>query len=707
MQCKSLVSNLLSIRKLSIVLLGAAFLCQIIPTSYATTSISASQILKSEQSQDNPEAIAFLKSKDNDEKFLFFKEAFEKQKINLFNNPDQYFDPDFLLTSYVQAWSLLSQAHKEPTNLIIQKKILQFLDDHKAEYIAERLRTDWLSIMAPYWNEHNQWKNFNSQRVHLQWNRSEPNIVCWELFHRISNQKNISKSLANELLGIVNSSRYKGNSVCQKVANTLIENVPSTAFTRLVILIQQGRTSEAKEVLNTLIQKKRLPAQSARLAFNNPSRWYRTSRQKLENQNKYVRLIAAYRLTSVNIDWAISVADSLQGKLNKEEKGALWGRLGYIAAISHQTEALKSYAKGGKTVCTGPYSALPNDCIEWRARAALRVQDWKKLNTYIATMPASLATKENWLYWRGRALVETGHTEEAKQSWQKISSVRTFYGKLAAEALGKPFYYSNDKTVEATPEAIGSMDKNPGLLRAQAFYKMGLFTEGNKEWQWATRSMSAPELLAAAQWARKQLLLQYSINTAIKIAEYYPLEHDLLYPRPFEDEIKEYAKKAQIDSNWVYGLIRQESRFIAAAQSSAGANGLMQIMPATAKWIAKQLKIKDFIPETIYKGETNIHFGTVYLRSLLDRLDNKIILATTGYNAGPNRASRWQQSLPKLTEGAIFIETIPFTETRNYVQNVLTNTVEYAHGQGEEVSSFRKWIGDIDPQADTTTAEKI
>ena len=219
--------------------------------------------------------------------------------------------------------------------------------------------------------------------------------------------------------------------------------------------------------------------------------------------------------------------------------------------------------------------------------------------------------------------------------------------------------------------------------------------------------MNAPELLAAAQWAEKHSLLHRAINTAIKVAEHYPLEHGLLYPRPFEDEIEEFAEKAEIDDNWVYGLMRQESRFIAAAKSNVGANGLMQIMPATAKWISKQLEIEDFKPEKIYEIETNIYFGTSYLRSLLNRLDNKLILATAGYNAGPNRASRWQQSLPQVSEGAIFIETIPFTETRHYVQNVLANTVEYAYEQDQKITSFRRWLGEIDPKADTTTEEKI
>lgn len=676
-------------------------------SSVALSSSEFFQLLKSDQPQTDTQVISFLEKSDNETKFQFFHNALKQQKLHLFEDPEQYFDEDYPLKDYVKAWSLTSRLKKDPENKALQKDIQAFIAKHRGEYVAERLKSDRLLIMAPIWDEKKQWKQFVAARSALQWNRSDPSIICWDLLHRLNNQKTISKAQATDILDVINAQRYKGNGVCKRVSDILVEIAPSTAFTRLVILIQQGKINEGRQVLNTLIKKKRLPASAAKQAYNNPSRWYRSHQKALSKQNKHVRLIATYRLTSVNFDWATQVAASLQGRLNKQEKAALWGRLGYIAAIGHRVDALKWYSQGGAAVCTGPYSALPNDCLEWRARAALRIKNWKSVSHYIASMPASLANKDVWKYWRGRALQEIGQTDAARKYWQHITTVRTFYGKLAAEALGKSFYYSGNETVEASTESVDSMGRNPGLLRAKAFYEAGMIYEGNLEWQWATRSMNTAQLLAASQWGEKNSLLHRAINTAIKVAEHYPVEHDLLYPRPFEKQIRQFSKKANIDINWVYGLIRQESRFIAAAQSHVGANGLMQIMPATAKWIAKELEIKDFNPESIYEINTNIYFGTTYLRSLLDRLDNNMILATAGYNAGPNRASRWQQSLPKLTEGAIFVETIPFTETRNYVQNVLANTIEYAHSEGKTIPSFRNWLGNIDPEAQTNTEEKI
>lgn len=707
MQAKLILKPFCSFFKFSIFILGTFVgFASLALASPSFLSLDP-QIWKSEQLATNPHVRDFLKEAEDSEKFLFFQEAFNRQKLTDFNNPADFLEDSFPLKSYVSAWSLLAQLKEEPSNKAIESGIKSFIQKHRSDYIAERTGTDWLLLMAPIWLEQKQWKTFQAVRSQLQWNKFDSTIVCWDFLHQINTRKNLSKAFAQDTLEIINSPKYKGNAVCKKVSTELINKVPSTAFTRLVVLIQQGRISDAREVLNVLIKKKRLPAQASRLAFNQPSKWYRLHRKKLSQQNKHVRLIAAYRLTSVNIDWAVQVAESIQGKLNKAEKSALWGRLGYVAALSHHRKALSWYEKGGASVCSGPYSATPQDCLEWRTRAALRAKDWKKLDNYIATMPAGLANNDNWNYWRGRSLFEIGQKESAKKYWQKIRSVRTFYGKLAAEALGKSFYYTDNETVEATSKAIDAAATIPSLKRAQIFYDIGLIAEGNREWQWGIRQMSAAQLIAAAQWAEEQKLLHRAINTAIKVAEYYPVKHDLLYPRPFEDEIEEYAEAAEIDVNWVYGLMRQESRFIVAARSSVGANGLMQIMPATAKWIAKELEIKDFKPEKIYEIETNIYFGTAYLRSLLNRLDNNTILATAGYNAGPNRASRWQSSLPSMTEGTIFIETIPFTETRNYVQNVLANTIEYAHEQGQEVSSFRQWLGDIDPEKKTTVKENI
>src|SRR5690606_14419542 len=166
---------------------------------------------------------------------------------------------------------------------------------------------------------------------------------------------------------------------------------------------------------------------------------------------------------------------------------------------------------------------------------------------------------------------------------------------------------------------------------------------------------------------------------------------------PFEGRVSEKAKEIGLDAAWVYGLIRQESRFITNARSRVGASGLMQLMPATAKWVAGKIGMKDFKPSSVNDFDTNTILGTRYLDMVLRDLGGSQVLASAGYNAGPGRPVRWRATLPGPVEGAIFAETIPFTETRLYVKHVLSNAVYYATLFTGEPHSLKERLGTISP----------
>jgi soluble lytic murein transglycosylase len=164
------------------------------------------------------------------------------------------------------------------------------------------------------------------------------------------------------------------------------------------------------------------------------------------------------------------------------------------------------------------------------------------------------------------------------------------------------------------------------------------------------------------------------------------------------------TRAMDIDAAWVYGLIRQESRFIMDARSHVGASGLMQIMPATGRWIARKLGRRDFHPRELNELQTNLEFGTFYLKQALDDLDGSAVLASAGYNAGPGRARNWRASLASPLEGAIFAEIIPFSETRGYVKNVLSNATDYSALFTGKPQSLKARLGTIEPKAAGTTA---
>ena len=180
-------------------------------------------------------------------------------------------------------------------------------------------------------------------------------------------------------------------------------------------------------------------------------------------------------------------------------------------------------------------------------------------------------------------------------------------------------------------------------------------------------------LLAAAEHAKRQEIWDRAINTADRTLAQH--NYSLRYIAPFSDQVLPKADKLALDNGWVYGLMRQESRFVMNANSSAGAKGLMQLMPATAKWVAKKINLTSFQPARVTEMDTNVTLGTNYMKMVLESLDNHPVLASAAYNAGPGRARRWRAERP--LEGAIYAETIPFNETRDYVKKVMSNAVYY------------------------------
>jgi len=225
-----------------------------------------------------------------------------------------------------------------------------------------------------------------------------------------------------------------------------------------------------------------------------------------------------------------------------------------------------------------------------------------------------------------------------------------------------------------------------------------------REWSWALAGMDDRQLLAAADFA----LRSGAIDRAISTADRTRAEHDfwLRYPTPFLDQVAPHVRAAGLDPAWVYGLMRQESRFVMDARSSAGARGLMQLMPATARWVAQKIGMNHYHPGRVTDMDVNVTLGTSYLRMVLEGLDHHPVLASAAYNAGPGRARKWRAETP--LEGAIYAETIPFTETRDYVKKVMANAMYYAAVKGIPTPSLTERLGVVRPRGyGDTTAERM
>jgi len=347
--------------------------------------------------------------------------------------------------------------------------------------------------------------------------------------------------------------------------------------------------------------------------------------------------------------------------------------------------------------------ALTPDEQAWRVRAALRAAAWTDVSHAIDALPVAVQEEPAWRYWRARALAAQHHDTEARAIYTSLAVSPSYYGLLAAEALGPlsalPVVASNPLVIDEA--ALSAFGKRPDVIRAVKLAQLDARLESIREWNQAVRAMSDDALLLAAEYARRAGLYDRAINTAERTA----LRHDysLRYLTPFRTEFGNAAREQGVDEELLYGIARQESRFAADIVSSAGAVGLMQLMPGTARWVAKQLTVADYSPSRIANVDLNTQFGAFYFKYWQDKLGRLPALAAAAYNAGPSRAQSWRPATGSL-EGAIWVETIPFNETRDYVKRVLANTMVYAHALDRPYVGLTQRLGVVTPRDSAVVA---
>ena len=373
-----------------------------------------------------------------------------------------------------------------------------------------------------------------------------------------------------------------------------------------------------------------------------------------------------------------------QGVLPGELAAWAWSQVARHSAQKLQAEAAGLYRDAWRQTSQQPKSAPWSDeTLGWAVRAALRGNDRERfvqVRRAIDAMSASEQREPAWQYWQARALrQEAGDNAEgelqrgeARRMFQALAGQLHFYGKLSAEALGQPL------ALPPPPAPLTAAERDaaraqPGFARALQLIGIGLRNEGVREWNFTLRGMGDRELLAAAQLACEREVWDRCINTSERTRGEIDIQQR--FPLPYRNEVVAKAREIGLDPAYVYGLIRQESRFVMDARSSVGASGLMQLMPATARWTARKIGL-DYRGEMITDREVNLKLGTAYLKLVLDDFEGSQALAAAAYNAGPSRPRRWREG-PAL-EPAVWAENIPFAETRDYVKKVLSNAVYYA-----------------------------
>lgn len=405
-------------------------------------------------------------------------------------------------------------------------------------------------------------------------------------------------------------------------------------------------------------------------------------------------MYAMHRQAKADLTVARASYQKYASVLDAEEKQLIQAYMALEAARKHEPEALQGFAKVNNAL-------LSAEQWEWYARSALRQQDWNQLLKIINEMPAVLAEESAWRYWKARALIVKGQVADANQILAKLSQERHFYGWLAAEELG-PVAGEPMVTYQPPDEEVRQFARQPVIKRIEALFEAEARYEARLEWMYLLDALDDPTRIVAAQYALLKGWYDLAVLAADKTSRTHNFE--LRYPTPYRDYLQKASRNRAIDEAWVYGIIRQESRFMHYAKSSVGAGGLMQVMPTTAKWIAKKLGLNGYHDGMLHDIDTNVNLGTYYMRYTLDTFNGQEVMATAAYNAGPSRARRWAANTP--LEGAIYAETIPFSETRNYVKKVLANAHMYAARLGLPVLTLKKRLGTI-PARTTAEVESV
>ena len=330
---------------------------------------------------------------------------------------------------------------------------------------------------------------------------------------------------------------------------------------------------------------------------------------------------------------------------------------------------------------------------EARVLAALAREDWPQVLRWIAAMPTNERDQNRWQYWRARALQGTGDSKAAGAIYRRVAAERDYYGFLAADRAGVDYHLAHAET-PVSKVCTRHIEQIAAIRRAQELFILERWTEARREWRAATRDMGPAQLRAAAKLAERRGWHDRAIFTLARTGYWDDLE--LRFPLQHADLVKANADRHGIDIAWVFAVMRQESAFMSNAQSHAGAMGLMQLMPATARQVAKNvLKTPPPRRKDLFEPDTNIALGSAYLKQMKGELGDSSVLATAAYNAGPHRVTRW---LPKKTIPAdIWIELVPFKETRGYLRRVLAYTVIYEKRMGMQPTRLQKRLHPVPP----------
>ena len=601
------------------------------------------------------------------------------------------------LAQWADYWELtnrLSEAQQDELNA--------FYARWPGTYLEDRLRNDWLLELG----KRRDWHNIATEYPRFRMN-DDREVSCYALLiDQLAGKDVRDNALAAWL------AQRDADDACALMASTLFDAKQfsaADAWRKARFAVDANRPRAARLAAGLISTD---AGNAVAALAENPTQYLQRQASAATRTGAELTALALMRLGANDPEAAAAqLGDRWDRALPADLSAWAWAMVAKQSAIKLQPEAADHFQRAAlRSTHGGRELDWPDDTLAWKVRAALRADNgrarWQPVMQAINAMAPTEQREPAWVYWKARAMAALGPDSQdgdsmralAREQLGTLAGQVNFYAALAAEQLGQPVFMPAPPAPLAAAERAGA-EQHAGLSRALWLIASGLRAEGVREWNYSLRGMSDRKLLAAAQLACDREVWDRCINTSDRTRT--EIDMAQRFPTPFRKEVTARAGEIGLDPAYVYGLIRQESRFIMDARSGVGASGLMQVMPATARWTAKKIGLP-FTPDMIADRDTNIRIGTAYLKLVLDEFGGSQALAAAAYNAGPGRPRKWRDG--PVLDTAVWAENIPFAETRDYVKKVLSNSSYYAALLNGQAPTLKGRLGRPIAPADASAA---
>ena len=611
----------------------------------------------------------------SDEQRVLFEEAVNALETGQYDTFQRLAESnkDYVLYPYLRYYDL-----RERLSTASEDEISNFLNTYAELPISWRLRNRWLFELA----EQNRWQSYNKYYTE----QSNITLKCLHL-HATLNIDN-SQGVLNKVLDEAENLWMTGNrqpQECKSVFEKLIERdriSPKMLWQRIELAMNKGNLQLADELAQPFSKRDKALVDLWQAAYKDPEDTLK--RPEMRRNEMTVRKIAHQAIKKI-------------ARSDAEKAKKLWGqivrRYGFDQDQRMQMQryiavqaAYQSHPLALDWLKAIPKKYETDDVRILKVRIALKNEDWQELIRSINNLQPQQKEDHQWRYWLARALERLGNQSMAKENYIEISLNTNYYGFLAADRIEKPYTF-NSEPLQRDETALQALKNVPSVERTRELFLLGRIDDARSEWNSAISKLDEEELKIAALLVYEWEWYDNAIVTVAKSGDFKDL--DLRFPTPFKDLIYMNAQTYGIDPSWIYGVTRRESAFNVFARSGAGALGLMQLMPSTARFQSKKLGLSRPSVSDILTTEQNLLLGSAYLNLMLNKFAGNQVLATAAYNAGPNRVLRW---LPKEgdIEADVWIDTIPYRETREYVRAVLAYSTIFDWKLKRQITPLRE-----------------